>query len=357
MEENLKQAAAQSLQKQTETAVVKAKEGIESIADLLNKHKIQIQKALPKHLTADRLIRVALTAMSKNPALLNCTPKSLFNAVIQAAQLGLEPDSPLGHAYMIPFKRNYKNNRGEWKSEQNIQFIIGYRGLLELARRSGQIESLVSMPVHSNDEFSYEYGTSEHLKHIPALTDKGQLTHCYAYAKIKDGGFIFEVMTKEQIDAIRARSKASDQGPWVTDYIQMARKTLIIRLSKYLPLSIELAKAIELSEADEAGKATVDYNLEMDDATIISETPKEEVAQDKPKAENPKKEVKKTESTAEESKKLSDMLEDIDKIDNEKHLSNYIKKYDPSIKLLNESQQGLLKSVVDDKFALLTNQK
>lgn len=353
MEENLKQAAAESLSKQTQAIAQQPKEGINTIADLLNKHKQQIQAALPKHLTADRLIRVALTAMSKNPNLLKCTPKSLFGAVIQAAQLGLEPDSPLGHAYMIPYKRNFKDDKEKWHSETNIQFIIGYRGLLDLARRSGQIESLVAMPVYEKDQFSYEYGTGEHLKHIPALTNRGNLTHVYAYAKIKDGGFIFEVMTKEQVDAIRARSKAADQGPWVTDYIQMARKTLIIRLCKYLPLSIELAQAVEITEADEAGKDTIDYNLEIEEAEIIKETPVAAPVQEKPKG---KKETKKA-VDPDEPKQLSDFLEHIETIDNDKHLSNYLKKYEKQIAALSESQQALLKSVTDDKFAELTQNK
>ena len=350
MEEDIKNAASESLQKQTQ-ALAKPKGTINNISDLLKKHEDQIQAALPKHLTAKRLIRVALTAMSKNPALLECTPKSLFGAVIQAAELGLEPDSPLGHAYMIPFNRNYKDSSGKWHKEKNIQFIIGYRGMLDLVRRSGQIDGIVSMPVYENDEFSYEYGTGEHIKHVPTLEEKGNLTHVYAYAKLKDGGFMFEVMTKKQVDAIRARSKASETGAWVTDYIQMARKTLIIRLCKYLPLSIELARAVELSEADEAGKDTIDYALDIPDAEFTEATPKQ--IEEKPKRKRrTKKEIEAEKEQEEEQPStltITEFTEKIEAIDNGIHLENFVRKYEADINALPANDKEFIEIQIRDK--------
>ena len=211
------------------------------ILQYLNKFKSQIEAALPKHLTADRMARIVTTEVRKIPKLLECNPKSLFGAVIQASQLGLEPGSALGHCYLIPFKKD-------------VNLIIGYRGMLDLARRSGNIISIEARAVYSNDKFSYSFGLTPDLKHTPIQEgDKGVITHVYAVARLKDGGLQWDVMTKAEVDGIRAQSKAGSSGPWKTHYDEMAKKTIIRRLFKYLPVSIEVQQAVGLDEQADAG--------------------------------------------------------------------------------------------------------
>lgn len=221
---------------------------ISRVRDLLNKSKNEIEAALPKHLSADRMLRIAMTEVRRTPKLLECDPRSLIGAVIQASQLGLEPGSALGHCYFVPFFNG--------KSKQfEIQLVPGYRGFLDLARRSGQCQNIVARAVYAGDEFEFEYGLEERLVHRPcSVSERGELTHCYAIAFLKDGGRQFEVMSYDEIEAIRKRSKAGETGPWQSDYEAMARKTVLRRLFKYLPVSIEMQKAVGLDEAAERGE-------------------------------------------------------------------------------------------------------
>lgn len=222
-----------------------------TIAGFLDTYKSEIARALPRHMTADRMARIALTECRKVPALMKCEPASLFGAVIQCAQLGLEPGGALGHAYLIPFE-----NRKKGITE--VQFIVGYRGMIDLARRSGQIVSLEAHAVYDGDSFECEFGLDSKLRHTPDWNnsnraDPAMMTFVYAVAKLKDGGTQFEVMSRAEVDAIRARSKAASFGPWQTDYVAMTLKTVIRRLFKYLPVSIELQTASALDEQAEAG--------------------------------------------------------------------------------------------------------
>lgn len=220
----------------------------QTIAGLMADPKIKAQMALalPKHMKSDRLARIALTEIRKVPTLAKCDQTSFLGAIMQCAQLGLEPGGALGHAYLLPFE-----NRKKGITE--VQFIVGYRGMIDLARRSGQIVSLTARTVHENDEFSYQYGLNEDLKHVPATGDRGALLYVYAVAKLKDGGVQFEVMSRSDIDKVRAQSKAGNYGPWQTHYDEMAKKTVIRRLFKYLPVSIELATAVTMDEKADAG--------------------------------------------------------------------------------------------------------
>jgi recombination protein RecT len=220
-----------------------------TIMDLMTQHKQQIALALPKHMSADRMLRIVTTETRKVPDLLKCNPVSLFGAVIQASQLGLEPGGALGHCYLLPFKNTKQNTT-------DVQLIVGYRGMLDLARRSGQIVSISARAVYANDEFNYEYGLNEQLKHKPCVDEeKGVLIYVYAVAKLKDGGIQFEVMSKADVDGIRKQSKSgsSNYSPWSTHYDDMAKKTVIRRLFKYLPVSIELQTAVGLDEQGDAG--------------------------------------------------------------------------------------------------------
>jgi recombination protein RecT len=218
---------------------------VETVRDLILKNKAQLEMALPKHLSADRLIRQALTSFSTTPALLDCTPRSLLGAVIQCAQLGLEPGL-IGMAYLIPF-RNTKAGTTE------VQFIPGYRGLLSLARRSGEISTIQAHCVYEDDAFFYKYGLDPKLDHTPSpKPDRGPMLYVYAVARLKDGGAQFEVMPKAEVDAHRDRySRAAKSGPWQTEYGEMAKKTALRRLCKLLPASVELQTAMALDERAE----------------------------------------------------------------------------------------------------------
>lgn len=189
-----------------------------------------------------------LTEFRKTPALLNCDQKSLFGAILQCAALGLEPGGALGHCYLLPYGRT-------------CQLIIGYRGMIDLARRSGQIISLYAYVVHEKDDFNYKLGLYPDIEHVPSSeADPGPVTHVYAVAKLKDGGVQFEVMSRAEIEAVRARSKAGRSGPWVTDWDAMAKKTVIRRLFKYLPVSIEAARATEIDERSERGEPVTEQD-------------------------------------------------------------------------------------------------
>lgn len=218
------------------------REPLAHLKNLLDASRSSMAAIIPKHLTPERLIKVALVAVSKTPALMQAEPMTVVHSVMQAAQLGLDPGGALGSAYLVPF-RNKKTGRLE------CQLIVGYRGLIDLARRSGQIESVEARVVYENDAFDVSYGTDTFIKHRPCVDgEPGPLRFVYAVAWLKDTPRpVVEVMTRAQIEKIRKRAQAGENGPWVTDYDEMARKTVVRRVSKYLPLSPELATALELS--------------------------------------------------------------------------------------------------------------
>lgn len=217
----------------------------------------QMALALPKAMTAERLTRIVMTECRKNPALLNCSPESFYGSVLMCAQLGLEPGSALGHCYLLPF-----GNGKDASGRPNAQLIIGYRGMIDLARRSGQIMSINAYCVYQHDDFNYELGLHPDIHHVPAaIADRGPLTYVYAVAQLKDGGVQFEVMSRAEIEAIRAQSKAGKSGPWVSHFDEMARKTVVRRLFKFLPVSIEALRAVEVDEKTDRGEATTDTDV------------------------------------------------------------------------------------------------
>lgn len=255
------------------TATAKPKQ---DVATMLEKYKGEIQRALPRHMTGDRMARIVLTECRKVPKLMNSDVKSLFGAVIQCAQLGLEPGGALGHAYLLPF-----DNRKKGITE--VQVIIGYRGMIDLARRSGQIVSISARIVREGDDFAYTYGLDESLRHIPTDNDNAPITHVYAVARLKDGGTQFEVLTRKQVEKVRAGSRASNDGPWVTHFEEMAKKTAIRRLFKMLPVSIEISTAISMDEQADAGvsqqnAAVIDgvFEQEIDEPKEVPQVPIEE---------------------------------------------------------------------------------
>lgn len=221
------------------TTAIQAAQPQSSFQQFLAARKPHIAQVLPKHMTPDRVVKVALTAYNRTPQLASCSMQSIFMAIMQASELGLEPGGALGHVYLVPYGNQ-------------CQFILGYRGMIELARRSGEIESLEAHVVHANDMFDVEFGLETKLRHKPCLNgEAGELCFVYALAKLKGGAIQFEVMTKADIEAIKNRSRASRNGPWVTDYEEMARKTVVRRLFKYLPVSCEkIADALEAEQGD-----------------------------------------------------------------------------------------------------------
>ncbi len=227
--------------------MVTKNEALVGLRALLEKTKPQIATALPRHITAERVMRVAMTSVQRNPKLLECDPMTVLAAIVQSSELGLEPSSMLGHAYLVPF----------WNSKRKCrecQLIPGYKGLIELSRRSGQISTIQATLVYEKDEFDFSLGLDPGLTHDPFMDgDRGEIIACYAIAKLKDGGVQFEVMSTHQIEQHRARSASSDSGPWVTDWGWMAKKTVLKQLCKLLPMSIEFQRAASLDDAGEIG--------------------------------------------------------------------------------------------------------
>jgi recombination protein RecT len=165
--------------------------------------------------------------------------------------MGLEPGGALGHCYLLPFG-NGKAKDGR----PNAQLIIGYRGMIDLARRSGQIVSICAYTVHEKDHFVWRLGLDPDIEHVPSPeADRGPMTYVYAVAKLKGGGVQFEVMSRAEVEKVRKQSKAGSSGPWVTHFDEMAKKTVIRRLFKYLPVSIEAARAVEVDERSDRGEA------------------------------------------------------------------------------------------------------
>ena len=214
--------------------------GQQTIIGLMKKHKAQIERALPKHMNADRMLRIVTTELRNTPKLGECDPISLFGAVIQCSQLGLEPGGVLGHAYLIPYGKK-------------AQLIIGYRGLIDLARRSGQIVSITANAVYKEDHFEFEFGLNPTLSHRPDFEGRDwsdKPVYVYAVAELKDGGKQFVIMHRIEVERLRQRNGNKSFSIWQTDYEEMAKKTAIRRLFKLLPVSIELAKAITLGDAE-----------------------------------------------------------------------------------------------------------
>jgi recombination protein RecT len=201
-----------------------------------------ITEALPKSkgMDAERLTRMTLTTLKTNPKLLECSIESLLGAVLQSATLGLEPNL-LGSCYFIPYRGT-------------VSFQIGYKGLIDLVTRKGEVTSIVAQEVRKGDYFHYEFGRNETLKHIPAPNhERGEIEYFYGYAHLKNGGFTFQVMHISEIENVRNEHSISykfDQkgSIWVKHFEAMAAKTVIKKLIKYLPISVETQNAVAHDE-------------------------------------------------------------------------------------------------------------
>ena len=247
--------------------ITKKEQPLQTFMNMLEKSKDSIAAALPKHMTAERVSRLALTCFRTNKDLQKCDLRSIIASVMVASQLGLEV-GVLGQAYLVPY-RNNKAKPGEATHE--CQRIPGYQGLTDLRYRTGRVESVFAEPVYANDKFTLKLGIQRTIEHEPSLEgDRGPLRLCYAVAVLKDGGYVMEWMTVSEIEAIRKRSRAKDNGPWVTDYIQMCLKTVIRRLAKRAPKSIELHNAVQLDYMADKGQR---QGLTIDTARLMTTDP------------------------------------------------------------------------------------
>lgn len=228
-----------------ETGVVEKKQ--KTIFDIIQAGAKQFATALPKHINTDRFVRIAITTIRQNPRLAQCSQESLLGALMVSAQLGLEPGT-LGQCYLIPYGRE-------------CQFQIGYKGMIELLRRSGQLKDIYAYSVYENDDFEITYGLDRNLIHKPNLANKGNFLGCYCVAILKDDTRAFEYMTKEEIEAHAKKfSKTFGNGPWKTDFEAMAHKTVVKKMLKWLPLSVEFLENIE--KYDKSFKVTETKNTE-----------------------------------------------------------------------------------------------
>lgn len=234
----------------------------------------EIAKALPAVMTKERFTRMVLSAISVNPKLASCTKASFLGAMMNAAQLGLEPNTPLGQAYILPYQN---------KGAMEAQFQIGFKGMIDLAYRSGEVELVQAHIVYENDKFECEYGLEPKLTHVPADKNRGEPVKVYAMFKTKSGGYGFEVMSMEDVREHAAKySKAynSSFSPWRTNFEEMAKKTVLKKVLKYAPLKSDFVKAVVQDE-------TVKSDLSED----MSEVPDEVIYVDSYEVNNDTGEV------------------------------------------------------------------
>lgn len=257
--------AREGLTARVQTAGDTAKEA-EKLPALIERQGPEIERALPVHLklNAEQYVRAALTLIKQTPALATCNPRTILGGMMTAAQLGLE-FGPLGHAYLVPFKNN---------GRQEAQFILGYKGIIDLCWRSGNLASIVAREVCENDEFDFEYGLADSLHHkTDPRKERGPAYAYYGMAKFKDGGHTFVVLGMPEVNVHRARSKSWTQSkdrtktPWGTDYDAMARKTCIRIMQPFLPLTTEIARQL-LNDGAVVRGTSID-NLEAEQVEYI----------------------------------------------------------------------------------------
>lgn len=243
--------------------------------DILQQEWHKISAVIPKQVSQERMFQLAVSAYNQTPELAKCTPVSVLSCILKCAALGVEPSAVdnLGRAYILPY-----NNRKTGHTE--AQMILGYKGMIDLARRSGEIQDISARAVYEGDFFEYEFGLNEQLKHIPAQDNErtpNKLTHVYMVCHFKDGGHYIDVMTRSQVNAIRSRSKAgsSAYSPWSTDYEAMACKTVIRRAFKFLPVSVEAQKAAATDEATPTISnlfTPPQYTVDQDTGEVLDES-------------------------------------------------------------------------------------
>ena len=206
-----------------------------------------IKAVSASHMSPERLYRIVLACVTRTPALQRCTIESIFRASLQAAELGLEPGSATGDAYLVPYG-------------DQCQLIPGYRGLIALAMRSGHVAKVEARVVYQGDVFLQEYGLTPVLKHVPnyeGSRDPKDITYAYCLIWLTSGEVLVDVMTRVDIERIRSKSKAANSGPWVEHYAEMCRKTVARRALKYAPMSVEMKKAVAIDDAADTGDTSL----------------------------------------------------------------------------------------------------
>lgn len=239
---DLKQELAQQAKAPTGKGEVKLTKEM-TIPDMVKAMMPEIKKALPTVLTPERFTRIALSALNNTPALQQCTPISFLAALMNAAQLGLEPNTPLGQAYLIPYKN---------KGKLECQFQIGYKGMIDLAYRNGQMQTIQAQAVYEKEEFFYEYGLEPKLVHRPAFSERGEVIYFYGIFRTVNGGYGMAVMSKTDMDIYaKTYSKAFDSSysPWQSNYEEMAKKTVIKMALKYAPIKTDFQRALSADES------------------------------------------------------------------------------------------------------------
>lgn len=264
----------------------------------------QFTNALPAAIKPERFQSMVITAVNQNPKLLACDPVSVIAAALQSAQLGLEPNTPLGQAYLIPYEERRKNETsGRWETARTVcNFQPGYRGLITLAFRSGELQCIDAQEVYANDLFEYEYGMDMHLRHVPAGFDRKRPdekpVYYYAVYRLKNGGCGMQVMSYEDVlehakkfSKTYSSYKGTFSGPWKDNFNAMAKKTVLLKLMKYMPMATDtpLARAVAADGASFTGRMqedstqpefVFDYSgaVEADYEEIPEEKPGEEAA-------------------------------------------------------------------------------
>lgn len=249
---------------------------VPTMADYVKAMEPQIAKALPSVITPERFTRMVFTAISSDSKLQSCTPKSFLGAMMAAAQLGVEPNTPLGQAYILPYM-----NKGTLEA----QFQLGYKGLIDLAYRSGEVEVVQAHIVYANDTFEYCYGLNPTLMHKPAKKDRGEAVAVYAMFKTKAGGFGFEVMSMDdvKVHAMRySKSYNTSFSPWKSNFEEMAKKTVLKKTLKYAPLKSDFARAVaqdgtikgdisdDMTEIQDETIFEADYTVDESTGEVIS---------------------------------------------------------------------------------------
>lgn len=241
-----------------------------TMQDYIKMMEGEIKKALPSVITPERFTRMVLSAISSTPELAKCTPQSFLGAMMSAAQLGLEPNTPLGQAYILPYK-----NKGILEA----QFQIGYKGFIDLAYRSGEVEVIQSHVVYENDEFECEYGINPKLSHKPASSNRGNPIKVYAIFKTKSGGYGFEVMSMDDVKRHAekySKSYGSSFSPWKSSFEEMAKKTVLKGVLKYAPLKSDFVKAVAQDETIKSSISDdmyeINNEIEFTEAKVIDIT-------------------------------------------------------------------------------------
>jgi recombination protein RecT len=275
-----KEAAEKNIPQTTSKTPTGVPEQKNTWQSFLESHRGDIESVMPSVLRkiggTERFVRLALTVVRRNPALLKCSPPSVLGSLMEATSLGLEPNTPLEQAHIIPFSNKHTN-------QLEATLIIGYRGLIDLCYNSSSIDFIRSMEVFKQDQFSYSYGSDSHLKHMPAAEgsfDDADITHFYAECRLKTGSYIFLVWSRQRVEKHRDRFAKSwdprnpSASPWGTDFPAMGKKTMIRQLVNFLPRSAENRMLYRAIQSDE-DRFEDPFSRNFDSGQII--TPNNEV--------------------------------------------------------------------------------